>query len=58
MATTRSASGAILSARSTAAIAIGESSDKLSDWSLRSSWCGPKLAMPRSTTLVATSVSP
>jgi len=47
-----------LSARSTAAIAMGESSDALSDWSLRSSWCGPKLAMPRSTTLVATELSP
>ena len=29
------------------------SSDRVSDWSLRMMWRGPKLAMPRSITLVA-----
>ena len=58
IAATWSARPATLSSVSTAATAIGGSSDMVSNWSLRNSWWGPKLAMPRRTTLVATALAP
>ena len=58
IATTRSASRVILSAVSTATTATGGSSDMLSVSSLRSWWRGPKPAMPRNMTLVATAELP
>ena len=54
IAVTSSTRERIFDSTSTAAIATGGSSDRLSDTSLRSSCFGPKLAMPRSITLVAT----
>ena len=50
---TSSASGTIRPALSTAVRVTGGSSERLSERSLRTTWAGPKLAIPRSMTLVA-----